>query len=106
MGAMVVDKFSHGNVVCPCFRVGATKDAEIGLNLLVEPLCFSIGLRVVCCGQGDFISKDMAEFFCKVHSKLRASIGDDFVKKSEASIEFSENDGSDSVRGDSFLCWA
>ena len=47
---VVVDKFSHGDMVHPCFRVGTTEDAEIGLNLLVEPFCFSVGLRVVCCG--------------------------------------------------------
>ena len=48
--AVVVDKFGHGDVVSPCFRVRITEDAEVGLNLLVESFHLSIGLRVVCCG--------------------------------------------------------
>ena len=49
MRVVVVDKLGHGDVFSPCFRVGAPEDAEVGFNLLVEPLHFSIGLRVVCC---------------------------------------------------------
>ena len=47
---MIVDKFCHRHMICPCFRVRTTEDVEIGLNLLIEPLHFSIGLRVVSCG--------------------------------------------------------
>ena len=77
---VVVDELSHGDVVSPSFRVRTAKDVEVGLNLLVESLCFSIGLRVVCCGQGDFISKYASKF--------------------------SKNDGSDSIGSDCFLRWA
>ena len=47
---VVVDELGHGNVVSPGFRVRPTEDAEVGLNLLIESLHFSISLRVVCCG--------------------------------------------------------
>ena len=50
MRVVVVDELSHRDVVSPCFRVGAAKDAEVGFNFLVEPFCFSIGLRMIYCG--------------------------------------------------------
>ena len=49
VGAVIVNELHHEDVFNPCFRVRTTKDVEIGLNLLVEYLCFSIGLRVICC---------------------------------------------------------
>ena len=55
---------------------------------------------------GDFISEDVSEFFCKVCGELGAMVQDDFVEKSKASVEFSENDGGNSIGGDCFLCWA
>ena len=48
--AVIVDKFGHGDVIYPCFRVGTTEDLEVGLNFLVEPFCFSVSLWVVCSG--------------------------------------------------------
>ena len=47
---VIVDEFCHGNVIYPGLRVGTTEDTEIGLNLLVESLSFSISLWVICCG--------------------------------------------------------
>ena len=41
VGLVVVHKFHHGDVINPCFRVDSTEDAEIGLNLLIEPFCLS-----------------------------------------------------------------
>ena len=103
---MDVNELGHRDVVSPCFRVGTAEDAEVGFDFLVESLCFSVGLRVVYCGQGDFISEDASKFFCEVRSKLGAAVRDDFVKKSKVSIEFSKNDGGDSISGDCFLRWA
>ena len=74
VGAVVVDEFGQGNVVRPCFRVGTAEDAEVGFDFLVESLRFSIGLRVVSCRQGDFISEDASEFFHKVCGELGAAI--------------------------------
>ena len=48
--AVVVDELGHRDMVSPCFRVGTAEDAEVGFDFLVESLCFSVGLRVVCCG--------------------------------------------------------
>ena len=50
VGAVVVDELGHRDMVSPCFRVGTAEDVEVGFDFLVESLCFSIGLRVVCCG--------------------------------------------------------
>ena len=47
---VVVDELGHGDMVSPCFRVGTAEDVEVGFDFLVESLCFSVGLRVVCCG--------------------------------------------------------
>ena len=47
MRAVVVDKFGHGDMVHPCFRVGTTEDVEVGFDLLVEPFHFSVGLGMV-----------------------------------------------------------
>ena len=48
--AVVVDELSHGDMVSLCFRVRTAEDVEVGLDFLVESFCFSISLRVVCCG--------------------------------------------------------
>ena len=47
---VIVDELGHGDVVSPGFRVRAAEDMEIGFDFLIESLCFSVGLRVVCCG--------------------------------------------------------
>ena len=48
--AVVVDELGHRDMVSPCFGVGTTEDAKVGFDFLVESFCFSVGLRVVCCG--------------------------------------------------------
>ena len=101
--AVIVDKCGHGDMFNPSFRVRTTENAEIVLNLLIESFCFSICLRVVCCGQRDFISEIMAKFSCKVCSELGAMVRDDLVKESKASIEFSENDSHNTINSDVFL---
>ena len=72
--AVVMDELGHGDVVSPGFSVRATEDTEIGFNFLVESLHFSVGLGVVGCGQGDFISENASKFFCEVCGKLEATI--------------------------------
>ena len=103
---MVAYEFSHGNMINPCFRVGTTEDAEVGLHFLVESFCFSISLRVMGGIKGNLISKDVRKFFGEVCSELRTMIGYDFIKKSKVGIEFSENDGSNAIGSDSLLCRA
>ena len=49
VGAVIVDEFHHGNVICPCFRVRTTEDVEVGFDFLIESLCFSISLGVIYC---------------------------------------------------------
>ena len=71
--------------------------------VLVDPFCFSVCLRVVCGREGKFVSEDSSEFFLEVCCKLGSSVGYDFVEKSKARVEFSENDGGYSFRGDCFL---
>ena len=85
MRAMIVDKFCHRGVFCPCFRVGAAEDSKIGFYFLIDPFCFSIGLWMVRSGQGDLISKDLAQFQSKLRRELRSSVRDYFVEEAEAS---------------------
>ena len=58
---------------------------------------------MVCGGECEFVAEDSSEFFLEVCSELRSSVRDDFVEKSEAGVEFSENDCGYSFCGDSFL---
>ena len=44
MRVVVIDELGHGDVFSPSFRVRATENAKVGLDLLVESFCFSISL--------------------------------------------------------------
>ena len=59
MRAVIVYKFGHRDVIYPCFMVRATKEVEIGFNFLIELFSFSISLRVIGSGKGNFISRDL-----------------------------------------------
>jgi hypothetical protein len=47
MGAMIVSELRLSDQIRPCGGVLSTKDSKVGLNLLVDTLSFSVGLRVV-----------------------------------------------------------
>ena len=52
MGGRVVREFCHGKEVCPFLRVSVAEDAEVGFQLLIYSLGFSVCLWVV--GRGEF----------------------------------------------------
>jgi len=57
---------------------------------LIQMLSLSIGLRVVGCGESDFIVEESSEFFSKFRGKLGISIRDDFVVKTKSQENFLE----------------
>ena len=56
MRAVIVGEFCEGNVLCPGGGIGATEDLKVSFHLLVNTFSFSISLRVICGGEGEFIA--------------------------------------------------
>ena len=81
---VIVGKFSVRDFVCPGTRVGSTEDSKICFNLLVDMFCFTIRLGVIGGGEGEIVVEEFAKFFDEDGCKLRATIRDDFVIKSES----------------------
>ena len=77
-------KLCMGDFVCPGTRVGSTEDAKICFNLLVDTFHFTIRLWVVGGGEREIVVEEFAKFFDEGGCKLRATIRDDFVIKSES----------------------
>ena len=57
---MIVGKFGVGDLVCPGTGVGSTENPKVSFNLLVDVFCFTVGLRVVCSGEGEVVVKEFA----------------------------------------------
>ena len=74
MRAMIVNKFGHGNVVCPFRGIITAKDSKVCFNLGINLFCFSISLRVICGGESEIVTKDSSKFFGEFSSELRATI--------------------------------
>ena len=58
--AVIVGKFSKGDVLSPRSGVRATEDPQIGFHFLVHTFGLPISLRVVGHGEGKFISEEFA----------------------------------------------
>ena len=101
-----MDEFGHGGLICPIKGVGSTEYSEVGFEFLIYSFSFSVSLRVVCRGWGEFVSEYPTKFFLESGHKLRSSVRDDIVKESKSSVKFSEDDGSNSFSGGGFLCRA
>ena len=54
-------------------------------------------------GEEEVIVEEFSEFLGKGRCKLGATIGDDFIEKSEAKEDFVEKEGGDSFGGNGFL---
>ena len=48
VGSDIMDKFSHGYMFGPFGGILSAEYLEVSLDFLVDPLCFSISLGVVC----------------------------------------------------------
>ena len=60
VGAVIVCEFCEGNVLCPGSRIGATEDPKVSFYFLVDLLSFSVRLRVVGGGEGEFITEEFS----------------------------------------------
>ena len=54
---VIVCEFCKGNVLCPGSGIGATEDPKVSFYFLVASFCFSIHLRVVGGGEGEFVTE-------------------------------------------------
>ena len=54
---MIVGEFCEGNVLCPGSGIRATEDPKVSFYFLVDLFCFSVCLRVVGSGEGEFITE-------------------------------------------------
>ena len=70
----------------------AAEGAEVGLDLLVEPLRLAVCLRVVCRGQRALDPKTFEDPSEQVGCKLWAAVGDDLVWKAMQAEVFSNED--------------
>ena len=52
---VVVDELHMGDLVGPGTRIGPVEDPEVCFNLLVDTFCFTVGLWVICSGEGEVI---------------------------------------------------
>ena len=84
VGAVIVDEFSVWDFICPGTRVRPAEDPKIHFDLLVNSFSFTIGLGVVCSGEGEVVVKEFAEFFGEGGGELGTLIRDNFVIESEA----------------------
>ena len=54
---VIVGEFCEGNVLCPGSGIRATEDPKVSFYFLVDSFYFSVCLRVVGSGEGEFITK-------------------------------------------------
>ena len=58
--AVIVGKFSEGDVFSPRSGVRAAEDSKICFNLLIHTFGFSICLRVIGSGEGEFVPEEFS----------------------------------------------
>jgi hypothetical protein len=90
MLSVVMDKFCEGKVFNPCFRVGTTIDMEVRFQFLIEAFSLSISLRVISGGQCNGVIKELGKGSREFGNELGATIRNDFIIKSESSINVLE----------------
>ena len=60
VGVVIVCEFCKSNVLHPGSRIGATEDPKVSFYFLVDSLSFSVCLRVVGGGEGEFITEEFS----------------------------------------------
>jgi len=73
---------------------------------LVDKFGFSVGLRVVGGGKGEVIVENSSKFSSECRGELWAMVRDNLVVESIAEEDFVEEEGGNSLGGDSFLSGA
>ena len=72
-------EFCECNVLRPGSGVCTTKDLKVGFHLLIDAFSFSVNLRVIGGGKGEFITEEHSKFLTEGGSELRSLVRDDFV---------------------------
>ena len=67
---MIVDKFSMGDFISPGTWVTSAEDSEVCFNLLVNIFCLTIGLWVICGGEGGVVIEEFAKLLGEGRGKL------------------------------------
>ena len=57
---VIMSELSKGDVLSPGSRVGATEDPKVSFHFLVNTFSFSIGLRMISSGEGEFVTKEFS----------------------------------------------
>ena len=57
---MIVSEFCKNNVLHPGSRIRAAEDPKVSFYFLVDSFCFSVCLRVVGGGEGEFITEEFS----------------------------------------------
>ena len=60
MRMVIVCEFSKGNMLGPRGRIRTTEDSKVSFHFLIDMFSFSISLRMVCGGEGEFITKELS----------------------------------------------
>ena len=103
MWAVVMHKFSMGDIFSPGSRVISTEDSKVHFDFLVYSFGFSIRLWVISGGEGKVVFEEFPQFLSKGRGELRTAVRNDFVIKAKAEENFVEEKGGDPFGGDGFL---
>ena len=60
MRMVIVSEFCEGNVLHPGGGIQSTENSEISFEFLIYSLGFPVGLRMISCGQCEFITKEFS----------------------------------------------
>ena len=103
MGAVVVGEFSMGDRFGPRCGIIAAKDTKVGFDFLIDPFRFAVRLWVIGGGEREIVVEESSELSSEGRCKLRTTIGDDLIKKSEVEEDLVKKEGCDPFGGDGFL---
>ena len=104
--AVIVGKFSVGDFICPRTGVGSAEDLEVHFDLLIDTLCFTVGLGVIDSGKGEIVVEEFAKLLDEGRGELWATIRDNFVIKPEVKVYIVKKEASHSFSSDRFLSGA
>ena len=94
-------EFGGGEECGPLMGVIGTKDTKISFNFLINSFGLSIGLRVVGGRKSNVVFEDPGQFLGERRSKLRSSVRDESIVKSEAFEHMVKKELGNAVRVDS-----
>lgn len=81
MDAVVVCELRHREQPCPVVLTLTNEDPEVGLELLVSPLCLSIGLTVVYSGSRQLDPEHSVDFPGELRDELQTPTGDNRARE-------------------------